>query len=278
MRINHNISALNAYRQLTVNNNASSKNLERLSSGLRINRGGDDAAGLSISEKMRAQIKGLDTAAKNCQDGISLIQTAEGALTETHSILQRMRELAMQASNDIYTADDRTSLQTETDALIAELDRIGGTTQFNGINILDGSLAAGGTPVVLQAGPNGLVAEQITVAIEDMTGSGAELAVGGVLVDSVANAQTGIASIDLAIQNVSTQRSDLGAIQNRLEHTVSSLSVSSENLTAAESRIRDVDMAKEMVEFTKNSILMQSAQAMLAQANTMPQNVLQLLR
>lgn len=278
MRINHNISALNAYRQLTVNNNASSKNLERLSSGLRINRGGDDAAGLSISEKMRAQIKGLDTAAKNCQDGISLIQTAEGALTETHSILQRMRELSMQASNDIYTADDRTSLQTETDALIAELDRIGGTTQFNGINILDGSLAAGGTPIVLQAGPNGLVTEQITVAIEDMTGSGAELAVGGVLVDSVANAQAGIASIDLAIQNVSTQRSDLGAIQNRLEHTVSSLSVSSENLTAAESRIRDVDMAKEMVEFTKNSILMQSAQAMLAQANTMPQNVLQLLR
>lgn len=271
MRINHNISALNSYRQLTVNNSNSSKNLERLSSGLRINRGGDDAAGLSISEKMRAQIRGLDMATKNCQDGISLIQTAEGALTETHSILQRMRELSLQSSNDIYNDVDRTSLNTESQALIAELDRIGTTTKFNGITLLDGTAS-----LTMAAGANGEAAERITVSISNMTSTG--LTVNGVDISTLTGAQAAVPLIDTAIQDVSRQRSDLGAIQNRLEHTISSLSVSSENLTAAESRIRDVDMAKEMVEFTKNSILMQSAQAMLAQANTMPQNVLQLLR
>lgn len=273
MRINHNISALNAYRQLTVNNAATGKNLERLSSGLRINRGGDDAAGLSISEKMRAQIRGLDTAVKNSQDGISLIQTAEGALAETHSILQRMRELALQSSNDIYNSDDRASLQTETDALIDELDRIANTTKFNGITLLDGT-----ADLNIAAGANGTTDEQINLLVTTaMTATG--LGVNVVQVDVDADTSlTYVSVIDAAIQSVSTTRSDLGAIQNRLEHTVSSLSVASENLTAAESRIRDVDMAKEMVEFTKNSILMQSAQAMLAQANTQPQNVLQLLR
>jgi len=375
MIINHNISALNTYRQLTLNNTNGSKSLEKLSSGYRINRAGDDAAGLAISEKMRGQIRGLDMAQKNAQDGISLIQTAEGALNETHSILQRMRELAVQSANDTNTDDDRAELQKEVDELISELDRIANQTQFNTKNLLKGDFALGidtntttsdllalgafesltfsgltaeewkitnnanktltltattsGTVLVSNVytpstaqtirfgGPNG---ESVTikvnnafdaskfnnkkfivtgtgslqfhigsnanqiigVAIGDMRVTGGNTsemtALGSLNITSRANAETAITTIDGAIKKVSSTRASLGAYQNRLEHIINNLGTSAENLSAAESRIRDVDMAKEMMEFTKNSILQQAAQAMLAQANQMPQNVLQLLR
>lgn len=410
MRINHNISALNTHRQLTANTQATAKNIEKLSSGLRINRAGDDAAGLAISEKMRGQIRGLDQASRNSQDGISLIQTAEGALNETHSILQRMRELAVQSSNDTNTAQDRKNLQDEMDQLTKEIDRIRDTTQFNTKNLLDGSMgnkvaatanvntntalkngaaaisnntaltaltdtngnslgiAAGDTLVVnyvkngttmsvtftvsagsditslasvlsitLQASTGNLVATAsaagltaavngLTITVKDSQGNirnaassalsnftettaaanaqandgratfligantnqsmaleikdmGAQaLGVAGLDIDTQANANVAIKVIDNAIQKVSSQRSSLGAVQNRLEHTINNLGTASENLTAAESRIRDVDMAKEMMEQTKNNILAQAAQAMLAQANQQPQGVLQLLR
>jgi len=453
MIINHNMSALNTYRQLTINNNAISKSLEKLSSGLRINRAGDDAAGLAISEKMRAQVRGLDQASRNAQDGISLIQTAEGALNEVHSILQRMRELAVQAANDTNTDVDRGEIQKEINQLIAEIDRIGNNTEFNTKKLLNGdqsqsvSLNAGTTKVVraevltdtavgtyslktentdivaanVSAGTTGVTEDKltldgtdydvnqsyqikieagstsgkkitlltsdgteiataddqditndvtldgtgthkITIAANAITGDGTiNFAVGvkstytitntatneattatrtttnGVVdigafritvdknltdgedatafvvsgeairfqiganedqsmriairdmraqnlkvdkidVTSHANAKKAITTIQNAIEQVSTERSKLGAYQNRLEHTISNLGTSSENLTAAESRIRDVDMAKEMMEFQKNNILTQAAQAMLAQANQIPQAVLQLLK
>ncbi|ANB59704.1 flagellin N-terminal helical domain-containing protein [Anoxybacteroides amylolyticum] len=271
MRINHNIAALNTYRQLTSGTSAAAKNMEKLSSGLRINRAGDDAAGLAISEKMRGQIRGLDMAAKNSQDAISLIQTAEGALNETHAILQRMRELAVQGGNDTNTTADRNNIQDELNQLLSEIDRISNTTQFNTKNLLDGSFIG-----TFQVGANDN--QIISLSINSMsTGSGA-LNVAGISVGSNALSSQAIASIDNAISAVSKERSKLGAYQNRLEHTINNLSTSSENLTAAESRIRDVDMAKEMMEFTKNNILTQAAQAMLAQANQQPQGVLQLLR
>ncbi|MBD3108494.1 flagellin [Bacillus sp. AGMB 02131] len=268
MRINHNIAALNTQRSLTGANNAQSKSMEKLSSGLRINRAGDDAAGLAISEKMRAQVRGLDQASRNAQDGISLIQTAEGALNETHSILQRMRELSVQAANQTNNDDDVAFIQSEIDALSGEIDRIATTTQFNTKNILDGAIAT----VDLQVGANSN--QLITINLVDM--QAAAIGVGAVDVEN--DAQAGIDSIDDAILAVSQQRSDLGAVQNRLEHTINNLGTTSENLTAAESRIRDVDMAKEISEQTKQSILSQAAQAMLAQANQTPQGVLQLLR
>ncbi len=270
MIINHNISALNAHRQLGVNTNAVQKSLEKLSSGLRINRAGDDAAGLAISEKMRAQIRGLEMATKNAQDGISLIQTAEGALTETHAILQRMRELAVQAANDTNTDDDRTALQNEIIELIAEIDRIASDTEFNTQTLLDGTF----TDKIFHIGAND--GQNITVDINSMAASA--LGVDGVDISDQAGADSAIATIDSAIKTVSEERAKLGAIQNRLEHTINNLGASAENLTAAESRIRDTDMAKEMMNFTKNSILTQAAQAMLAQANQVPQGVLQLLR
>ena len=270
MIINHNISALNAHRQLNANTNAVQKSLEKLSSGLRINRAGDDAAGLAISEKMRAQIRGLEMATKNAQDGISLIQTAEGALTETHAILQRMRELAVQAANDTNTDDDRTALQNEIIELIAEIDRIASDTEFNTQTLLDGTF----TDKIFHIGAND--GQNITVDINSMAASA--LGVDGVDISDQAGADSAIATIDSAIKTVSEERAKLGAIQNRLEHTINNLGASAENLTAAESRIRDTDMAKEMMNFTKNSILTQAAQAMLAQANQVPQGVLQLLR
>ena len=390
MRINHNIAALNTYRQLTAGTNAASKSMEKLSSGLRINRAGDDAAGLAISEKMRGQIRGLEMASKNAQDGISLIQTAEGALNETHSILQRMRELAVQAANDTNTDADRQELQKEIDQLIQEIDRIGNTTEFNTKKLIDGSKSgvteqlgnvkfdnqgdasvftavAAQTPSVLgtpgteadetvnvkitdydavggtytltwttQNGDTGTIAgiaaaggaqtintsaggsytltlgalsiddigkeatftsrasvetytdntlsfqiganssQTMNVDINDMRA--AALHVDDINVSSATSAQASISAINKAIEVVSAQRSKLGAFQNRLEHTINNLGASQENLTAAESRIRDVDMAKEMMEFTKNNILSQAAQAMLAQANQQPQGVLQLLR
>ncbi|MBP2241983.1 flagellin [Cytobacillus eiseniae] len=270
MIINHNIPAMNTHRQLTGANNAQAKSMEKLASGLRINRAGDDAAGLAISEKMRGQIRGLDQASRNAQDGISLIQTAEGALNETHSILQRMRELAVQGANDTNTDGDRTAIQDEFDALVNEIDRISTTTEFNTQKLLSGGISN----TIFQIGAN--VSQTITIAISNMGAN--NLGVDALTIDGNANANLAISAIDAAISSVSTQRSKLGALQNRLEHTINNLGTSSENLSAAESRIRDVDMAKEMMAQTKNSILSQAAQAMLAQANQQPQGVLQLLR
>lgn len=277
MRINNNISAMNTYSKLTSAQTAQSKSLEKLSSGLRINRAGDDAAGLAISEKMRGQIRGLNQASRNSQDAISMIQTGEGALNETHSILQRMRELAVQSSNDTNTADDRAEIQLEVDDLIDELDRIATTTQFNGMNLLDVTGGAGGTTgdFTFQIGAN--KDQTLMVTFNDMQAA----ALGVDSIDLGADAATStlaIETIDSAIKLVSDERSKLGAKQNRLEHTINNLNASSENLQAAESRIRDVDMAKEMMEFTKNNILNQAATSMLAQANQQPQGVLQLLR
>ena len=409
MIINHNIAAANTYRQLTANNANTSKSLEKLSSGLRINRAGDDAAGLAISEKMRGQIRGLDMAGKNAQDSISMIQTAEGALSETHSILQRMRELAVQSSNDTNTDSDRKELQSEVKQLKTEIDRIGNTTEFNTKKLLEGSAkgvkeavtgsasvnnnsavtigktelaalntalktsgsatattAANGAYMVVRTsdaatagfdaadwkvvGPDGKektiaqatadygitvtdadiqfsagaagtaasvgtalgldanvkVGESITLVVSKfeaastdlgdsiMTQIGANagqtafisigdmrakaIGVDQIDISSKFGAQTAIETVNNAITKVSSQRSSLGAMQNRLEHTINNLGAASENLTAAESRIRDVDMAKEMMAFTKNGILQQAATAMLAQANQQPQGVLQLLR
>ncbi|MGG4043128.1 flagellin [Bacillus smithii] len=412
MIINHNIAALNTLNRLNAATNAQSKSMQKLSSGLRINSAADDAAGLAISEKMRSQIRGLDQASRNAQDGISLIQTAEGALNETHSILQRMRELAVQASNDTNTAEDRKNIQDEMDQLTKEIDRIASTTQFNTKNLLDGSMgkavnsaiANQNTSVVLKSGSSAITAGSavltqlqdangnnlgiasgdtitvsyvvngttkedslavsatstisgvmalitdgtasyasgkitvtantggtnnaingITITVKDSSGNvktaatnalssftetkqaenartdgsatfqigantgqnlsldinemtASALGVKGLQVQTQSQANTAMKVIDGAIQKVSAERSKLGAYQNRLEHSINNLSTSSENLTAAESRIRDVDMAKEMMEQTKSSILAQAAQAMLAQANQQPQGVLQLLR
>lgn len=400
MRIQHNISALNSHRQLGVNNNNISKSLEKLSSGYGINRAGDNAAGLAISEKMRAQIKGLEAAEANAQDAISLVQTAEGGLQEVHSMLNRMQELATKSSNGTYTDDvDRAALQEEVDALKNEINRISESTNFNGINLLDGSLTntmeasiqfgaskytvsagkdatgnitlktsaaadagvqvsitatsgnvvitlgtktatsysmadienavrtnaenllnggtvtdpaeikkvkallsfqidgdtmqfdatktvadgsgtlagnGGASSLVLQIGDTNDSYNNLAIGIESMSATGLEI--NDIDISTRDGAADAIEKIKTAINTVSTQRGKLGAIQNRLEHTINNLGVTNENITAAESRIRDVDMAKEMMTFTKNNVLMQSAQAMLAQANTQPQSVLQLLQ
>ncbi len=366
MRINHNISALNTYNKMTVNQNAATKNMEKLSSGQRINRAGDDAAGLAISEKMRGQIRGLEQAATNAQDGISLIQTAEGALNETHAILQRMRELSVQSANDTNTQEDRNQLQNEVDQLSNEITRIAKDTTFNNSNLLDGSFdgkfhiganagqdlsvnigkmdsaSLGTTGSVTTAGlvvtnatgeaieveitTNGAAdkdleatftnnkltitlgtdnnsaakdndSETLATALNNLDLEGLSFTVVdgkeaekvtnttdnlkatvGISISTQADASNAITSLDAAINSVSSERAKMGAVQNRLEHTINNLSTSAENLTAAESRIRDVDMAKEMMEMTKNNILQQAAQSMLAQANQTPQNVLQLLR
>ena len=374
MRINNNIMALNTHRQLSFNQTQGAKSLEKLSSGYRINRAGDDAAGLAISEKMRSQIRGLSQAQRNAQDGISMIQTAEGALSETHSILQRMRELAVQSATDTNTDADREELQKEVDELRTELDRIASATEFNTSKLLNGdgavklnkdtavsdlladgafekmsfsglsaetwTLAAqadnsytltGGTSgtvlisgipvagtagVISFGGPNGEsvsiyvnnsiaddaldglefevtgsggfeihiganASQAVSLTIDDMritAGGTAEIAaLAGVDITDQTGANAAIGIIDDAIETVSATRSTLGAYQNRLEHTINNLGASAENLQAAESRIRDVDMAAEMMEFTKNNILQQAATAMLAQANMLPQSVLQLL-
>jgi len=281
MRIVNNISAMNTNRVLGNTDSAMGKTLEKLSSGLRINRAADDAAGLAISEKMRSQIGGMKQAIRNAQDGISFIQTAEGALNETHSLLRRMRDLAVQASNGIYTDEDKQKLQEEFTQLYEEIDRIANTTEFNTQTLLDGTFSGSGA-VSFQIGAN--AGQIISGEIGDMRASGLGLAA------TLKTAATGIGSgstlsvisgvldaIDGAINTVSAERSKLGAIQNRLEHTIANLGVTTENLAASESRIRDVDMAQEMTEFTKSQILMQSATAMLAQANMKPQAVLQLL-
>lgn len=271
MIINHNIAAMNTHRQLNTNTANTNKAIEKLSSGLRINRAGDDAAGLAISEKMRGQIRGLDMASKNAQDGISLIQTAEGALNETHSILQRVRELSVQSANDTNTDADRKELQKEVAELTKEVNRISTDTEFNTKKLLDG---AGVSSAVFHIGAN--KDQAITLSIGNM--GAASLAIDAVDISTQTGANAAIASLDTAIASVSSERAKLGANQNRLEHTINNLGTTSENLSAAESRVRDVDMAKEMMNQTKNNILAQASQAMLAQANQQPQAVLQLLR
>ncbi|MFG6147994.1 flagellin N-terminal helical domain-containing protein [Halobacillus sp. B23F22_1] len=340
MRINHNIAALNTHRQMGEANKGQQNSMEKLSSGLRINKAGDDAAGLAISEKMRGQIRGLDQASRNSQDGISMIQTAEGALNETHDILQRMRELSVQSANDTNTDTDREELQKEVDQLSEELTRISDDTEFNTQKLLDGgfegtlqigsnegqnidisindmgaeSLGVAGTLTAetLTSGDLEIDGEEFTgdalsvngnvvavdvdgtmYAIDDVeydtdtfaAKSGAEAfegaeddSYGGINISTQEDANSSIATLDDAIQDVSAERSKLGAVQNRLDHTINNLGTSSENLTAAESRIRDVDMAEEMMNQTKNSILGQASQAMLAQSNQLSQGVLQLLQ
>lgn len=271
MRIANNIMALNAHRQLMVNQGGVAKSIEKLSSGLRINRAGDDAAGLAISEKMRGQIRGLRQASRNAQDGISLIQTAEGALNESHAILQRMRELAVQASTDTNTDEDREHIQEEVNALVAELDRIAETTEFNTMELLDGSFE----DKVIHIGANS--DQNLTISINSMKAEDLGSGVDSLDVTTQTAADAAITTIQEALDAVSEERAALGAIQNRLEHTISNLDNAAENLQAAESRIRDVDMAHEMMAFTKNQILQQASTAMLAQANLAPQSVLQLL-
>jgi flagellin len=270
LRINNNIEAVNAHRNLQLTALSMSKSMEKLSSGLRINRASDDAAGLAISEKLRGQVKGLTQAVRNAQDGISLIQTAEGALNETHSILQRMRELAVQAANDTLTTTDRTAVSSEMTQLTSEISRISSTTQFNSQVLLDGTFSN----KLLQIGANSGQTLSVSISGADATA----LAVNNLAVSSSGAASAAISSIDAAIGTVSDMRATLGGVQNRLEHTVANLGVASENLLASESRIRDVDMAQEMMNFTKVQILQQAGTAMLAQANTSPQSVLQLLK
>jgi len=271
MIINHNLNAMNAHRNLGMNNVALGKSVEKLSSGLRINRAGDDAAGLSISEKMRAQIRGLQQASRNAQDGISMIQTAEGGLNEIHSILQRMRELAVQAANGTNASEDLSAIQNEISSLINEIDHIATATDFNGTKVLNST-----SDIDLRIGHSKENDDKMTIDLSKINSKASDLGVNKV--DITSDAVGAIGTIDTAINTVSGYRSKLGAYQNRLEHTIINLDNAAENLTAAESRIRDVDMAKEMMNFTKNNILAQAAQAMLAQANQMPQQVLQLLR
>ena len=282
MRIQHNIMAMNAYRNYSNNTSALSKNLEKLSSGYKINRAGDDAAGLAISEKMRAQITGLNKAQDNAKDGISLVQTAEGALTEVHDMLNRMYELAIQSANGTYDNEvDRDNLQAEFTALTDEIDRIAESANFNGIELLDGSISTAASALVLQIGDTSDDFNQLSVVIGDMhaatLGNGVS-SLEDINIESVTFAQAAVDVIKGAINQVSSTRGDLGAIQNRLEHTVNNLSVMEENIQNAESRIRDTDVAEEMMSYVKNNILIQSAQAMLAQANQVPQGVLQLLQ
>ena len=271
MVIQHNIAANNAYRNLSMNSTSSQKNLEKLSSGYRINRSADDAAGLAISEQMRSKINGLDQATQNAQDGIGLIQTAEGALTETHNMLQRLVTLSTQAANGTYNTTARSSIKEEVEELKHEITRIADTTDYNGVK----PIATGATkPITLQIGPTS--GEILTVAVSELNAN--KLGISGIVVTSVSKANTAITKLNNAINQVSKHRAKLGAAQNRLEHTINNLKVTSENMTSAESRIRDTDMAKEIAAFTKNNILNQAAQSMLAQANQQPQGVLSLLR
>ena len=274
MVVQHNMQAMNTNRQLGITTGLQAKSTEKLSSGYRVNRAGDDAAGLAISEKMRSQVRGLDRASTNAQDGISVVQTAEGALNEVHSILQRMNELATQAANDTNTSTDRSQIQLEIDQLGSEIDRIASTTQFNTMDLLDGSF----TKKNLQVGS--LSGQKIELNISKMDASGLSLGAAGssLKVSSFSQAGNAMKLIQAAIDKVSVQRATLGAVQNRLEHTIANLDTSSENTSAAESRIRDTDMAKEMVTYSKNNILAQAGQSMLAQANQSTQGVLSLLQ
>jgi flagellin len=265
LRINTNVEAFNAHRQLSATSDKLAKSMERLSSGYRINRAADDAAGLAISEKLQGQIGGLDQAQRNAQDAISLVQTAEGSLQEVHSMLQRVRDLAVQYKNGSLSASDKSAIQSEINMLASEVERIGSSAQFNGIQLLSAA-----TTITFQVGAED--GEVITVSTISL-GQGVPPAA-----FQMTAAGADISEIDAAIDAVSSQRAQFGAVQNRLEHTLSNLAIYEENLTASESRIRDVDMAAEMVNLTKLQILQQSGTAMLAQANQTPQSVLQLLK
>ena len=263
LRINNNVAAINAHRQLVQTSNNAAKSMERLSSGYRINRAADDAAGLAISEKLRGQIRGLSQAQRNAQDGVSLVQTAEGSLNEVHSMLQRVRELAVQYQNGTLSTSDKAAITAEAQQLASEIERIGTTADFNGIKLLDGTAGT----ISFQVGANdgdviSVSTSTLTTQIGniDITGTGA------------------ISAIDAAISNVSSMRGQFGAVQNRLEHTLNNLATYQEILTASVSRIRDVDMASEMVEFSKDQILQQAGTSMLAQANQAPQSILSLIR
>ena len=303
MRINNNITAINSHRQYTINNRGISKNMEKLSSGFRVNRAADDAAGLAISEKMRAQIRGLNMASKNSQDAVSLVQVAEGGMQTIQDILQRMRELSVQASSDTNVTLDREALNLELQQLIEEIDDIANTTEFNEMKLLNGQWSSDGKSsidgtdgkdLIIQAGANS--GQTMAINISSMNAATLllkvdateDFAIGAnkvstfdkldeVNIKTRANAQLVLSSITAALNNVSTQRAHLGAYQNRLEYKINNLDNAAENLAAAESRIRDADMAKMMTEFTKNNILFQASTAMLAQANVLPQGVLQLL-
>ena len=282
MIINHNMSSLYADRVLNISNDSIMKNMEKLSSGERINRAGDDASGLAVSEKMRSQIRGLNQASKNIQNGVSFIQTTEGYLTETTDILQRVRELAVQSANGIYSDEDRMQIQVEVSQLVAEVDRIASQAQFNGMNMLTGRFAQEGDSVMqFQIGAN--VDQNTRVFIGTMTATslGLKGAQGGdeqISISSPDEANLTLATIDEALKNVTKQRADLGAYQNRFEMAAKGINIAAENTQASESRIRDTDMASEMVEFTKNQILTQAGTAMLAQANSQSQSVLGLLQ
>lgn len=273
LSVNTNVAAINSYRNLSTTQSSLSKSLEKLSSGYRINRAADDAAGLAISEGLRSQVSGLTQAARNAQDGISVVQTAEGALTEVHSILHRMRDLAVQAANDSNSTEARTNITTEYDQLQDELDRIADSTNFNGTQLLDGSSST----LTFQVGAGADTASnQIQVDLANV--SSVASSVSALSFASAASAADAISTVDAQIKAVSTARANLGAMQNRLEHTINSVNVAVENLSASESRIRDTDMASEMVNFTKSQILAQAGTAMLAQANSIPQGVLKLLQ
>jgi len=287
MIINHNMSAIYTQRQLGINDNNIQKDIEKLSSGLRINRAGDDAAGLAVSEKMRSQIRGLYRAAQNGQDGISFIQSTEGYLQNTQDILQRIRELAVQSANGIYTMEDRMQIQVEVSQLVDEIDRIASHAQFNGLNMLTGRFARGeveGQEIAgsmwFHIGANMDQRERVYIGTMTSAGIGVKNPVTNeiVSISTPDKANQAIGTIDMALKKVNKQRADLGAYQNRLEYAVKGLEQAAENLQSAESRIRDTNMASQMVEYTKNNILIQSATAMLTQANQKTQSILQLLK
>ena len=272
MFVQHNMRAMNSNRMLNVNTQTQAKSTEKLSSGYKINRAADDAAGLSISEKMRRQIRGLTQASLNAQDGVSCVQTAEGALNEVHDMLQRMNELAVKASSDTNQSTDLSYTPSEIDALVSEIDRVATTTTFNQQSLLDGTFTGKG----LQVGAESASTNRISISISKMSASG--IGVNGLKVSTTSQARTSIDTIKEALQSVSKQRSDLGAVQNRLEHTINNLDNVVENTTSAESRIRDTDMATEMVKYSNTNILAQAGQAMLAQSNQANQGVLSLLQ
>lgn len=275
MVVQHNLTAANTNRQLGITTSGLQKSTEKLSSGYKINRAADDAAGLSISEKMRNQIRGLNKASDNAQDGISLVQTAEGALNEVHSMLQRMSELSVQAANGTNDTTDRSSINDEIQQLKTEIQRVGNTTQFNKMNILDGTFS-NGAHKLLQVGANANQTIQIDIdALQSVVGSSLKA---NLKTETATNAQSAIGVVQNSIEKLSKLRSKLGAVQNRLEHTVANLDNISENTQSAESRIRDTDMAEEMVQYSKNNILQQAGQSMLAQANQANQGVLSLLQ
>jgi flagellin len=274
LSVYNNVEAQNAHRLLSNTGTQLSKSMERLSSGLRINRAADDAAGLAVSEGMRSQIRGMNVASRNAQDGVSMVQVADGALGNVGDMLQRVRDLAVQASNGTLTDAQRRNLDTEVQQVLTEIGKTGTDTEFNGIKVLAGSVATAASAVTLQVGANASQSIAFTIG----TVSASDLGISGIAVSSADPGSAAPDPIEEAIANVTTSRANLGAIQNRLEHTINRLGMTAENLQAAESRIRDADMAQEMIKFTKNQILQQSGTAMLAQANSAPQSVLSLLR